>query len=601
LSPSKNEPEVLIGINDCGKSTILKSLDIFFDEKKNLSFSREDQQKSDLSNSPLKEEEFNQMLIKNNYPSIGRYTGDVIGILCEFEIEATDIEDVEFQDNSKNLHLKWAIGDSNKIVMLRLFNNTDDDSSLSGYYLIAKDYKKDGVSVEAWNKTKTDLKKICESFDVKNEDIINENGKGPFKNIEEIRSIYKKVESDLIDQWSKYKDFSKDKNFFPNFKYLDWTFSLEDLEDMATEAMNEVTSPLLKQIKDLVFKKQEEAIDGVNKKFEEIMGDLKNELPKSIKKISSSVFFKVDQKITDIKLSKENVDGEVHIDNQGDGIKRQIWFALLKWRSKIVAGERKRNKYIWCFDEPETHLYPLAQRQLFSTFRDMCANEFQILLSTHSTVFIDRTRISDVNQVVLDSGYSVINKSGSVDDLFSCLGVKNSDFLFFDKFLAVEGFTEYQLVPYLYKLKYGKTLFEDGIQIINLKGKSQCKNNKQILETILTDFQKIDDKIFYLFDNDTGIYDIEDSISNKIWIKFLKDNCDIEITEDILNNDIRSKLENKTDKKFYNLIENYVARNVKSGKYLSSKGSLGFLLSKCYDDAIDIPEAIDKLFVKINS
>ncbi|MCX6719739.1 MAG: AAA family ATPase, partial [Candidatus Staskawiczbacteria bacterium] len=345
--------------------------------------------------------------------------------------------------------------------------------------------------------------------------------------------------------------------------------------------------------------------------FEEIMGDLKNELPKNIKKISSSVFFKVDQKITDIKLTKENVDGEVHIDNQGDGIKRQIWFALLKWRSKIAAGERKRNKYIWCFDEPETHLYPLAQRQLFSTFRDMCANEFQILLSTHSTVFIDRTKISDVNQVVLDGGYSVIHKSSSVDDLFICLGVKNSDFLFFDKFLAVEGFTEYQLIPSLYKLKYGRTLFEDGIQIINLRGKDQCKNNKQILENILADFQKTGDKIFYLFDNDTGIsgdkiftsgtYDIEDSISNKIWIKFLKDNCDIDITEDILNNDIRAKLENKKDKKFYNLVESYVGSNVKNGRYLSSKGSLGFLLSKCYDDAGDIPEEIDKLFTKLNS
>ena len=613
LVPSKTQPEVMIGINDCGKSTILKSLDIFFDEKKNLSFLREDQQKSDLSNSPLSVEDFNQILVNNSYPPFLEYKGDVIGILCEFELEVSDMFNTEFQDNAKNLHLKWAIGDSNKIVMLRIFNNEAEiERNVNGYYLLTKDYRKDDIFTKAWDKNKTDLKKIRENLGVKNEDVMNENNSGPFKNIEEIRAIYKKVESGLTESWFKYKDFPKDKLFFPSFKYLNWDFSLQDLEDIATEAMNEVTNPLLQEIKDLASIKQNEAITGVNQKFEELMGDLKDELPENIKKISSSVFFNVSQKITDIQLQKENVDGQVHIDNQGDGIKRQIWFALLKWRSKLTSGQNTRNRYIWCFDEPETHLYPAAQRQLYNTFRDMCANEFQILLSTHSTVFIDRTKISEVNQVILDAGYSTIYKSTSVEDLFSCLGVKNSDFLFFDKFLAVEGYTEYELIPELYKLKYGRSLFEDGIQLINLKGKDQSKNNKQILDDILTDFQKTNNKTFYLFDSDTGVlgdnifvsgtYDLEDSISNEVWIRFVKDNCEINITEDFLDKKIRMKMENSRNKKFYKLLSDYVAENVKHGKYLPTKGyDSGYLLAKCFKDPNNIPLQIDNLFDKLNS
>jgi predicted ATP-dependent endonuclease of OLD family len=609
LVQSKTEPEVLIGINDCGKSTILKSLDVFFDEKKNLNFLREDQQKSDFSNSPLNEEEFNQILNNNIYPSFQKYSGNIIGILCEFELEEADKTDADFQDSAKNTHLKWAIGDSNKIDILRIFHgNSDESQNLSGYYLLTNDYKKDENFIEAWSKTKDGLKKIRKDLEVKDEDVTNENGKGPFKNIEEIRAIYKKVEADLKPAWFLYKDFSKDKTFFPSFKYLNWDFSLKDLEDMATEAMNEVTSPLLGEIKALASTKQAEAVEGVNNKFDELMGDLKDELPSNIKKISSSVFFNVNQKITDIKLTKENADGEVHIDNQGDGIKRQIWFALLKWRSKLPTSEIKRNKYVWCFDEPETHLYPLAQRQLFSTFRDMCKNEFQILLSTHSTVFIDRTKINNINKVVLNNGYSVINKTDSVDDIFDCLGLQNSDFLFFDKFLAVEGSTEYELIPKLYKLKFGKTLIEDGIQLINLKGKSRCKNHKQILEDILSKFQKTDDKIYYLFDTDTGItsttnictlgtYDIEDLIPNNIWIKFVKDNCGIDITDLILNDEIRAKLANEPNKKFYKLLRDYVASNVVDNKYLPSKGSdSGSLLAECFTSKDEIPTSINDFF-----
>jgi len=610
LEPSKTEPEVLIGINDCGKSTILKSLDIFFDEKKNLNFIREDQQKSDLSNTPLKKEEINDILQKNGYPNFLDFSGDIIVVLCQFEIENDDIND-EFQENSKS-HIKWSIAED-KINLMRVFHDSEPgDQNLNGYYLLTKDYKDGEKYLELWSKPAKEFAEIKKKFNITDKDVDNKNEEGRFKNIENIEAIYRKL-SPLDQIWAKYVDFPKDKIFLPGYKYLDWNFTLKDLEDMATEAMNDVTNPLLQEIKVLASAKQNEAVTGVNKKFEELMGDLKDELPKSIKKISSSVFFNVSQKVTDIKLQKENVDGEVHIDNQGDGIKRQIWFALLKWRSKISTTENKRNRYVWCFDEPETHLYPSAQRQLFGTFRDMCTNEFQIIISTHSTVFIDRTKINNINKIVLNNGYSVIKKTDDVDEVFDCLGLQNSDFLFFDKFVAVEGPTEYELIPRLYKLKFDRTLIEDGIQLINLKGERQCRNHKQILENILSEFQKTEDRIYYLFDSDIGIsneqniytvgtYDIEDSIPNNIWIKYVKNCCGIDITEQILNDEIRAKIANTHENKFYNLLRKYIATKVVNDLYLPSKGSeSGSMLADCFTCTEEIPSDINTFLISINS
>ncbi len=241
----------------------------------------------------------------------------------------------------------------------------------------------------------------------------------------------------------------------------------------------------------------------------------------------------------------------------------------------------------------------------------MCEGEFQILLSTHSTVFIDRTQIQNINEVAIEHGYSAIKKTKSVDDVFGALGLQNSDFLFFDKFIAIEGQTDYELIPYLYKLKYGRSLVEDGIQIINLKGEAQYENNKDILEKILMDFTKPQGKVFYVFDNDTGktgsgiftlgTYDLEDAISNDVWIKFVKNTVGIDITDETINLEVRGKMQNLQGKKFYDLLKGYITIN-NPGVYLPSKGvESGSALSKVFSNASEIPAGIENVFIALNS
>lgn len=604
LDFSENEPKTLIGINDCGKSTILQSLRALFEEKTSLTFIKEQQQKSDLSNSPLTIDEFNTVFETQGLPLLSDYNQDMIVLFAKFRIEPADLTD-EFKEGTKNIHLKWSVEGKEEFHMMRVFHNLSGGVNRSGYYLIVKDLEENTGFLEAWNKTKADLKTIRSRLSISSETVTNENGKGPFTNLEEIRAIYSAFPEKVVSRWSLYKDYSKDQSFFPHFKYLNWEFSLQDLEELANEAMNEVTAPLLDEVKILALTKQIEANTGVNSKFDSLVEGLKSELPASIQKITSSVYFKVDQKITDIKLQKEGSDGEIHLENQGDGIKRQIWFAILKWRSKLTTGDRK-NKHIWCFDEPETHLYPTAQRTLFSTFQEMCQNEFQVVLSTHSTVFIDRTKIIDVTKANLEAGYTVTSQTNSIDDIHEALGLKNSDFLFFDKFLAVEGPTEEILIPHFYKLYKEESLESSAIQLIPLGGAGDYRHNKTILENILRDFKKTESTIHYIFDQDTGevgpnihlvgTCDLEDLLPNALWIRLVSEKCGVVITESEMNV-LRGQLDpNVANSKLHKLLMDRVASDVSRTDYMPSKPDCAKIFSSYITVKSDIPKDITDIF-----
>jgi predicted ATP-dependent endonuclease of OLD family len=129
-----------------------------------------------------------------------------------------------------------------------------------------------------------------------------------------------------------------------------------------------------------------------------------------------------------------------------------------------------------------------------------------------------------------------------VPDIYNALQVKNSDFLFYDKFLIVEGDTEEHLIPHLFSVFNDnvKPLINYGVQVINLGGKDKRSQNKTILESVLRDFNKATDSVVYLFDNDVifdgltrkeldeiihftvGRQDIEDSFPVEFWYSVLQ-------------------------------------------------------------------------------
>ena len=87
-----NNPNIFIGLNDCGKSTVLKGIELFFN-KVNCSFNQEGNNKSDLSNSALNNAEFNSIFQDRNLPLLERYDSQSIYVIGKLKITEDELDD----------------------------------------------------------------------------------------------------------------------------------------------------------------------------------------------------------------------------------------------------------------------------------------------------------------------------------------------------------------------------------------------------------------------------------------------------------------------------------------------------------------------------
>jgi putative ATP-dependent endonuclease of OLD family len=615
-------PTVLVGINDSGKSVILKALGLLLNPAPQFAFQRDTSVKRDLSNTVLEKDFFEAALTNNSLPLL-LYSGQEAVIMGKFVVEGTDLTEESTAGLSRQL--LWAIEKSldSIIWVAKVFNNSGGTSEA---YLLCQDVESSDQGLqELWLKTSTELKSLRTKVGVTDDEVKNINRAGRFTNLEQIRPLYSR--ESLRSVWRKYAEFRKDIEFFPQYRYLGWEFSLDDLKKIASDAMKGIIDQHTSNVKKQANTEAQQAESEVNEELASYVPLLKEDVP-TLTGFKTRLAYEVKPNVSDILLNKINADSDIHLDLQGEGVKRQIWFGLIRIAALQAAKSDKesRHQFFWCFDEPETHLYPAAQRRFFDAIKSLSSTSFQIVLSTHSTVFVDRTKLGSLNDVRLEKGYTRIGICSEVDDVFEALDIKNSDFLFYDKFLLVEGDTERVLIPHLFQLYTRKKLSELGIQLIILGGKEKRKQNRETLISILTDFRKVDGSILHLLDGDArfgderiagegvayvGKQDIEDSISPEIWVNFVKNVVpEIEITvkeiDDIIKT-IPDNVELSREQKFYEKLKAKVhqkANNdtVKRKVEISfpSKGRkqaeiLKSLISDVSHIPLDLQRAFDKL------
>lgn len=625
LTFSKDEPNVFIGINDCGKTTILKALGLLLDDKPSFNSVRDSSSKKDFSNSPLTEEQFNTLLAKKKLPLIP-YSENQTIVIGKFVIEEKDIDDSN--EGAYSNQFLWAVENAKEdtIWVARIFQSNSPQVTT---FLMTEDVIAAGADkgMELWSSNATELNKKMKEHDVTADDVKNVNETGRFSNLEKVRAIYSKLT--LSNCWSVFKFEKGDKAVFPTFRYLDWNSSLEDIKKTATDAMAAKIESHIKPLKAQANTTARDVEAEINKQLEGLKDSIGATLP-NITAIKTKVNINVQETVTDILINKLNGDGDIHIELQGEGVKRQIWFALIKTGAMAsIASGMTNKKFIWAFDEPETHLYPSAQRQFFEIIKDVSKANVQSLISTHSTVFIDKSKLKTIRSVALkEDSYTEYCECASIDAIFESLELRNSDFLFYDRFLVIEGDTEFHLIPALYKLYIGNSLEDDNIQLINLTGKNKWLDGKKALENVLRGFKKSFDYVIYLFDADmsfelgaegktdkmffAGKQDIEDSVSNEVWIDFVKEVTanKITLTTDevqALKDNIPGNVAGSKEQKFYSALEKLIKSrlNALDGEpvtwsVLPTKGNeLAQLLLK-YVTSIDrispkIKSAFDKL------
>jgi len=580
ISLYKDEPNIFIGINDCGKTTLLRAIGLLLEDKPPYNFLKDNSSKRDFSNSPLTKEEFTVILQGRGLPVIPYSTNQTI-IIGKLILEVDDIDENDLSTYSE-LFL-WSIekSENSAIWLTRIF---ESNSSSSVTLLLTKDTITidEPKASELWNVNQTELNKKIKELEISKTDIENVNNVGRFSNLEKIRAIYSKLS--LENCWRTFKIEKGDKSVFPVFRYLDWNCSLDDIKKTATDAM---AAKIESHIKPLKLQASTTA-QAVEKEINEQLKSLKNtivDILPNITGIKTKVYINVQETVTDILINKNNCDGDIHLDLQGDGVKRQIWFALIKSGALAsISSEMKNKRFIWAFDEPETHLYPSAQRQFFEIIKNVSESNVQTLISTHSTVFIDKSKLKTIRNVTLkEDSYSEYFECTSIDEIFDSLELRNSDFLFYDRFLVIEGDTEAFLIPSLFKKFIGRSLEDENIQLVNLTGKNKWLEGKGALEKVLKGFKKSFEYVIYLFDNDmsfelgdkgrtdkmyfVGKQDIEDSIQNDVWIKFVKEASGgtVELTIDevqALKDSVPENFAAKKEQKFYNRLEKLVRQKL---------------------------------------
>lgn len=183
-----------------------------------------------------------------------------------------------------------------------------------------------------------------------------------------------------------------------------------------------------------------------------------------------------------VKLSDDRVEN-VLIQNRGAGTQNNLIIALFR----LIAELKLAGYFIFAMEEPENSLHPKAQRQLLSVIQEISVGS-QVIVTTHSPVFIDRSKFENNILLTRTSKGNTVAKtfdSTLLSQIRTDLGIRASDALLKgggNCAILVEGNTEEDGFPIFMEM-LGMSEFKLGIAIINLGGSDfqKARNTAQLL------------------------------------------------------------------------------------------------------------------------
>lgn len=167
---------------------------------------------------------------------------------------------------------------------------------------------------------------------------------------------------------------------------------------------------------------------------------------------------------------------EVDFEQVGAGRRRQLVQAIWEWSNAQLAEatEQRGAAVVLAYDEPDTHLDYVRQRNFMDLVREQCMSaQVRSIVATHSVQMIDQVPLEDVVHLELVEGRTALHRlpeaetedalGGFIGQLAEELGLSTSSVLFERCFLLVEGESEKVALPRLFKLITGRRMQEAGI------------------------------------------------------------------------------------------------------------------------------------------
>ena len=257
---------------------------------------------------------------------------------------------------------------------------------------------------------------------------------------------------------------------------------------------------------------------------------------------------------------------QTDVSRKGNGLQRSLIFALIKTWVKIShersistegvsIGSPSKTTY-FIFEEPELYLHPQAQRELYSSLKQLSKLNNQVLLSTHSSSFIDLRNYKSICVVHKENLEQGTRAFQCTAELFPTIDEKNQfnatywinpdrgELFLAKKVLLLEGQTEKTVIPRLAKMievfRYDYTLIDCG-------GKECIPVFLELLNKFKIPYVVVYDKDHqkYRDSNDVAVADkrsnaIEDKIDSSLGVSVVLEN-DIEEEIGIISGKSKNK------------------------------------------------------------
>ncbi|WP_336717257.1 AAA family ATPase [Chryseobacterium mucoviscidosis] len=376
----------LIGQNNCGKSSVLKAIDILLSAKKQLTTS-------------------------DYYSILDDETGEI----------KVDTNIVTLEAEFRNLPLEasnWR-GFKGRIFNYEVLNGIDE-TGLSVTYRKTYELGKD-VVIEFKSKDrqmKNDFVGCKKPQDFIDNGISQELIQSYFSDLDKSLTSKQKEKLDEIDEiW----EISEEEVWFqnpggipgnvlkmlPRFLLIPIDVGVNEIQGNGSGVLNKTLSELFETVRENSdnFKNAREYLEKLakeldpsdnNSEFGKMMDDLNNVLSNVFPDSKLHASTNLSEPSTLKPTFKVEMSSNIRtaVDDQGTGMIRAAVFGMLRYRQMWLSrkDDEHSRSIIICFEEPEIYLHPSAANQMRDTIYELSSGLSQIVASTHSPYLIDISR-----------------------------------------------------------------------------------------------------------------------------------------------------------------------------------------------------------------
>jgi len=433
---------IFVGENDSGKSSILQALNVLLN---NITISPAD------------------------FHSIDGHSSNCCEICSTFTIDSSCLGSIP-----KDLVV------NNELNIKKVFKMDEIGNVMGSVYV--KKYVFHNSNLNSINDLKAaGLKELCAEFDLAYTRV--DEAKESVRNY--VDNHFDELPKDIEWYGVKWSDISE---FLPVFEYYDNSSYANPIKVIDNTLKSIYRSYFyncdengMESLKPEFIAKQSEITDKMDRKIKEDLKEKISSLNPKIIDLSGEYRIDFASGFQLISLNTDFGQGFRDIGSVGEGSKKRFFLAITEWDKEIrTAGSYRR--VIRGYDEPDASLDYKAQKEIYYLLRELAEDEkvnVQPVICTHSISMINRAPAKTINHTICNDGKSSINFLRSEDDadikeflenVSEISGLSNSNLFFERCFLLVEGVTESNALPIIYKKMKGKTFSESGVVLIDLNG-----------------------------------------------------------------------------------------------------------------------------------